>query len=177
NLSIQEAQTLFELATQLHDSINSIEDPDFGKVATSNILMGLSIELYLKSFMLAARNEGAVRGHRLDELFNEFPPIFQDDMRRNYQALSGGETLIMLGFKLSETCPTDRPNSDDDNESFTTLDEAIRSVANIFVTSRYFFEEVNNRDWAIVTYYYNVASRIAESIKTTLEKFLAGGFR
>ena len=31
NLSIQEAQTLFELATQLHDSINSIEDPDFWK--------------------------------------------------------------------------------------------------------------------------------------------------
>lgn len=92
SIAISEADELLRHAILIDDSIQETnkdsESPNLGKVITANILIGLSIEIYLKAFMLAGRDEGMVKGHNLKKLYDEFPLFLKTAIEDKFNSLN-----------------------------------------------------------------------------------------
>lgn len=79
-LAIEEANELLNHAIDIDKSIQELllrdkAAPPLGKVITANILIGLSIEIFLKCFMLAGRDEGIKMGHKLLDCKHSVNPV------------------------------------------------------------------------------------------------------
>lgn len=51
------------------------------------------------------------------------------------------------------------------------------SISDTFVKSRYFFEEINENEWAVINYYFDYGKVIAESLKMVLDQYIKGNLK
>jgi hypothetical protein len=180
NLAYLEARSLHINAKKVNTEIQNmlsadpnINDKMFGEIVTCNILIGLSIELYLKTYMLRNRVDGIIKGHKLNILFNTFPQKYKDYIIDNYNKIFiGNDKMIELAFIFSGNQP-DKPKIYS-KVDFSNFEESLEAISNIFVQSRYFFEEINSNEWSILPFYFEAADAIATSLELTFEKILNG---
>lgn len=178
NVALAEANELLQHSIKIDESIQQIVKDDenaypVGKILTANVLIGLSIELFLKCFMIVGRKDGVKRGHGLDELYNEFPSFLKSAIELKYREMPKSKNALMLeiAIKSSKEQP-DAPNISPLENDLDDFRGWLNSISNIFVKSRYFFEEVNEKQWSVIGYYFEPARAIALTLKTVLDDFI-----
>jgi hypothetical protein len=147
-------------------------------VALANsVLIGLSIELYLKAFMLHGRKSGITREHNLSQLFSEFPAFLKTAIAHSYREFrpfdnSSIEFAIMMPGSVPPTGIMKSFEAD-----ITEFQNALKEISNMFVEARYFFEKVNKTDWALFKYYFGPAKMIATVLAVVLVDYKKGKFK
>lgn len=182
NLKLNKSRLAKTQADGMLESIQKLDktivrnDKYLGQMNAVNVLSGLCIELYLKAFMLAGRDEGTIKGHNLEVLFNELPDFLKTPIRMYYQSnFDRNATLMQGAIIISENIPDDIPVVE--APKLDTFDNAIKTLSRIFVDSRYFFEELNDQDWIVYGYYYESIQTICLALETILEQYLNGAFK
>lgn len=130
-----------------------IKEKYIGEMYTLNVMNGLCIELYLKAFTRTLRKDGVIKGHNLGNLFNQLPQFLKvlkklhhlDNFNKNANLF---KVSILIVNNISEI--TLLPN----RAKLDNFDGAIKTLSNIFLDSRYFFERLNERNWIVVEYYF-----------------------
>lgn len=140
-------------------------------------MLGLSIEIYLKAFMIAGRNDGLVKGHNLKKLYDTFPVFLKKAIEEKYNSFdkTNVESLqiaLMFSKERPSTPKGEKANDYDINDFNSTL----VSISNIFTNSRYFFEGINEKEWPIFDYFFEPGKLIALSLKHVLDDYLVGKF-
>jgi len=82
-ISLAEARVLKEKAIELGIEARKLNENSHTAIAKRmlcNVLSGLSIELYLKTFMISGRSGLVNRGHSLKDLYLEFPDFLKNDL-------------------------------------------------------------------------------------------------
>jgi hypothetical protein len=182
-LAIEEANELLNHAIDIDKSIQELllrdkAAPPLGKVITANILIGLSIEIFLKCFMLAGRDEGIKMGHKLLDLYKVFPDFLKKEIENRYKVIfNNNSTMQEFALIISQTIP-DNPNKNiPESPDFKDFVTSLNVLSNIFVDSRYFFEKINDDNWSIIGYYFESAKSIAIALKLVLDDYMAGKFK
>lgn len=182
-LAIEEANELLNHAIDIDKSIQELllrdkAAPPLGKVITANILIGLSIEIFLKCFMLAGRDEGIKMGHKLLDLYKVFPDFLKKEIENRYKVIfNNNSTMQEFALIISQTTP-DNPNKNiPESPDFKDFVISLNVLSNIFVDSRYFFEKINDDNWSIIGYYFESAKSIAIALKLVLDDYMAGKFK
>lgn len=180
-IAIEEANELFNYAIDIDDFIKK-QPPEeasnkIGKLITANIMLGLSIEIYLKAFMIAGRIDGLVKGHNLMRLYDTFPVFLKKAIEKKYNSFdkTNVESLqiaLMFSKERPSTPKREMANDYDINDFNSTL----VSISNIFTNSRYFFEGINEKEWTIFDYFFEPGKLIALSLKHVLDDYLEGKF-
>ncbi len=140
-------------------------------------MLGLSIEIYLKAFMIAGRIDGLVKGHNLMKLYDTFPVFLKKAIEKKYNSFdkTNVESLqiaLMFSKERPSTPKREMANDYDINDFNSTL----VSISNIFTNSRYFFEGINEKEWTIFDYFFEPGKLIALSLKHVLDDYLGGKF-
>lgn len=183
-IAIEQAEEMYHHAIQIDSEIQEYLKKDsthspLGKMLSANVLIGLSIELYLKSFMIAGRIDGVVFGHSLNELYKQFHPVLKSTIEDEYRKCdkSEGVFLVEVGLKSSPNLP-DKPQKEPfDGVDFKDFNNALNAISNTFVESRYYFETINSTEWSFVKYAFEPARCIALSIRKVLDDFRNGKFK
>jgi len=170
-IAIEEANELFnnaiEIDTRNQPLIQRADQTPVGKIISANILIGLSIEIFLKAFMIAGREKRIVKGHKLLELYNELPTFLKTAIEYQYtQQPKDSSMLLETAFRTSDVNPGPPKTEPFDKVDFED-----------FRSSRYFFEQVTTEDWAIIKYHFASAKNIAKSIQKVLEDYRNGKFK
>jgi hypothetical protein len=183
-IAIEQADEMYNHGLQIDIEIQEDlkKDPNnspLGKMISANVLIGLSIELYLKSFMIVGRKDGVVYGHNLTDLYKEFPPFLKSAIEEEYKKVekSKNALLVEIGLMTSQDVPEKPTKEPFDGVDFRDFNQALQAISNTFVESRYFFEKINDEDWAFVKYAFETARCIALSIKNVLNDFRNGRFK
>jgi len=183
-IAIEQADELLYHAIQIDKEIQQYAKRDannspLGKMIAANVLIGLSIELYLKSFMIAGRKDGVVFGHNLNDLYNVFHPVLKDAIKEEYKKCERHKGSIMLevGMKSSPNIPNRPTKEPFEGVDFNDFESSLNSISNTFVESRYYFETINSNDWSFIKYSFESARCISISIKKVLEDFRNGRFK
>lgn len=181
-IAIEEANELLNNAIEIDSRIqpiiqNSGNGP-IGTIISANVLIGLSIEIFLKAFMLAGREKGIVFGHNLSELYNELPTFLKSAIELEYKQQPKDSSLLLeIGIRTSESIP-ERPNVEPfENVNFDDFRSSLDAINTIFVDSRYFFEQITTNEWAIIKYHFASARNIAKSLQKVLEDYRQGKFK
>lgn len=148
-----------------------------GHVLSFLVLAGLSIELYLKAFMIAARSGHVRKGHDLAELLSEFPPHLKAEFEVAYSArmkLNDG-TYKMVALQISPTPPS-RPSDGGPNLNFSTFEDSLTSLALCFVDARYMFESVKSGAWTYVSFPHDQVLAVLEALEKAYIKLEASGY-
>lgn len=178
-ITISEADFLLETAKNidnfLQPKLNNEENLPIGAIITSNICVGLSIEILLKSIMLLGRNQGAVQGHNLEKLYFELPENVQQFIKDKYNSLfTGKEKMIEVAHKFSKETPT--PPLNTNRHNFHNFEYCLEELSNLFTHSRYYYEEIGN-DWVIISYFFEAGRSLAIAVKEALLAFRSGDFK
>jgi len=181
-IAIEEANELFnnaiEIDTRNQPLIQRADQTPVGKIISANILIGLSIEIFLKAFMIAGREKRIVKGHKLLELYNELPTFLKTAIEYQYtQQPKDSSMLLETAFRTSDVNPGPPKTEPFDKVDFEDFRSSLEAISNIFVESRYFFEQVTTEDWAIIKYHFASAKNIAKSIQKVLEDYRNGKFK
>ena len=182
-IAIEEATELLNHAIQIDELIQTIleqeeNQPPIGKIICANILIGLSIEIYLKAFMIAGRENGIKKGHELIQLYKEFPPFLKTAIENKFKNLEKKETLMIeVGCKTSIEEPQKPKTIPFDKIDFNDFNTCLEGISNIFVDSRYYFENINTEKWSFIRYHFESAKSIARSLKFVLNEFREGKFK
>ncbi|RED92997.1 hypothetical protein [Marinoscillum furvescens] len=182
-IAIEEAEELHNYAMQLDMKIQSIlkkenHEVPIGKIITANILIGLSIEIYLKAFMLAGREKGIKFGHQLTDLYNDFPEFLKAAIEQEYASIKKDDSILLeTGFLTSDSVPEPPETPPFNSVDFDSFKSSLEAISNTFVESRYFFEQVTTHKWAIIKYYFASASNIAKSLEKVLTDYRNGVFK
>ncbi len=180
-IAIDEANELLTHAIEIDDFIQKSPSEKssrmIGKLITANVLLGLSIEIYLKAFMIAGRNDGLVKGHNLKKLYDTFPPFLKKAIEKEYNSfdktkVESLQIALMFSKEKPSTPKGEKANDFDINDFNSTL----TSISNIFTNSRYFFEGINEKEWTIFDYFFGPGKLIALSLKQVLDDYLEGKF-
>jgi hypothetical protein len=160
------------LAQGMDDSFND------GERLAYQVNAGLSIELYLKALMIAARGGRVTKGHNLAELYRDFPPFLTEFLEFTYSSRTpvGGWTIPLKAFRFSAS-PTP-PEGPDVSlaPQFGTFAAAMRTSNNAFVRARYFFEQVTDNNWAIFEYAPGPLDAAMHALDAAYQHLLAGSF-
>lgn len=176
---LKHAELVISIIRKEKSEIDKYDQHSFlGKLITANVLIGLSIEIFLKAFMIAGRNEGVVWGHNLKELYDIFPDFLKEAIEEKYKSFDKSKIeLQQIALFISDERPKgpseDEPKINDIND----FNECLSSLSNKFVESRYFFEKINDNEWAIIDDYPELGVLIAKSLEYVLEDFINGKFK
>lgn len=177
-ITIPEADFLLKNAEQIDKLIQPrLEDTNslIGPIITSNVCIGLSIEIYLKSIMIADRADGPTRGHKLKDLFGVLPPAIQDSIKAEYNNLyTGKEKMAELSYKISEETP-DPPESLPPG-NFSDFDYSLNKLSDMFTFSRYYYEKIGT-EWVNIGYYFEAGKCLAYAVKKAFHDFEKGKFK
>ena len=146
-------------------------------VLTFLILSGLSMELYFKAIMLAARNGEVTKGHDLSKLYKEFPQFLTDNLNKVYASEQKSISLpiTVIAIVQSKDKP-ERPERDSLGRDFNNFENAIKSVSNIFTRARYFFEEIGE-NYTYIEYPVGQINSLINSLDKTYNSFINGEFK
>lgn len=147
---------------------------DAGLVMAYLVNAGFAVELYFKTFMIAARKGQIIEGHSLADLLKDFPQPLKQSFNELYAANEAAKTMNvrLLAIAIDNNSPPDYKHTG----RYNTFEEAISAIATIFVDARYFFENVRGKDHAIVAYPTDAISAIFRALETTYQKLQAGDF-
>ncbi|WNB17895.1 hypothetical protein [Marivirga arenosa] len=183
-IAMEQANEMFNHALQIDKEIQKYLNKDknnspLGKMISANVLIGLSIELYLKSLMIAGRKDGVVFGHNLTDLYNEIHPVLKMAIETEYGKCKKSKNVLMveIGIKSSKGLPPKPEKEPFDGVDFKDFNQSLDTISNIFVESRYYFETIGSSDWSFIKYAFESARCIAIAVKTVLENFRAGIFK
>ena len=174
-LALAQARALALNAQYLANSITA--PPDAGLVLTYLVNAGLSIELYFKTFMIAGRGGKVTEEHNLLVLLDEFPPFLRKHFNEAYEQhpTARSASIRLIALKLNPTVP-EKPVQESFKAQYDTFDNAIESIARIFVDARYFFERLSVPDWAIFSYPTDAIAEVIHALEATYKKFESGAF-
>ncbi|MGZ8286552.1 MAG: hypothetical protein ACXW27_10385 [Allosphingosinicella sp.] len=145
-------QALRQAAQSSSDAEGSDNWLDTGTVLTSNMLLGFALELGLKLFY-ATYHEKAAHGHDLTVLYEGLPDQIRGDISESYatsiEASTPG-TIKLYAFRVSKDQPPvpEGPSGG----RYDSAAELFKAVSLLFVRARYFFEQVNSEDWAVMAH-------------------------
>lgn len=174
-----EAEELLNQAIEVDEEIQKIWNDNktsqlIGKIITANILLGFSIEIYLKAFMIGGRKDGVIKDHHLKELYDEFPPFLKSAIKEQYNSYDkSGIEIREFGLMMSKDQP-EKPRKEPFEGKSNNFENILEAISNTFVYSRYFFENIKDKDWAVIRYYFDPGKLIALSLQQVLEE---GKFR
>lgn len=170
-----EARAIAEQANALGATIaGPPENLAPGKVAAFLTLAGLAIELYLKSFMVAARGGRVTTGHDLQALYAEFPQFLKASFEHEYaKRLPPNSTYRLVAIRPSPT-PPPKPTNEAAGYKFATFQDAVDSLAVCFVAFRYFFEGVAPGTWRVAPFPQPAVSAALAALESTYAQFEAG---
>lgn len=177
----QEAEELRVEAIKIDNALQKRIGNDFpiGKMIAANVLISLSIEIYLKAFMIAGRNNGISTGHDLSQLYKLFPEFLKREIESRYRQHPKSSKAIMVeqAFVISKDLPV-TPGSDPfQNTDFDNFESTLAAISNKFVESRYFFEKINDQQWAIFKYYFEPAKIVATVLHSVLDDYMLNKFK
>ena len=181
-IAIEEANELLNIAIEIDSRIQPLiqktEQVPIGKIIGANILIGLSIEIFLKAFMIAGRERGIVFGHNLLDLYNTLPTFLKTAIEFEYTKQPKDSSLLLeTAFRTSDVNPGPPKTEPFDKVNFDDFRSSLEAISSIFVESRYFFEQVTTEDWAIIKYHFASARSIAKSLQKVLEDYQKGKFK
>ena len=183
-IAVEQANELYNHAVQIDNEIqlflkNNTNNAPLGKMISANVLIGLSIELYLKSLMIAGRIDGVVMGHNLVDLYKEIHPVLKKAIESEYNKndKSKDALLVEIGIQSAKELPAKPSKEPFEGIDFKDFNQALNSISNTFVESRYYFETINKNDWSFIKYAFESAKHIAISIRTVLDDFQAHKFK
>jgi hypothetical protein len=183
DVAMQEAEHLRIEAVKIDNSIQDLlkkkRDISIGKMIAANVLISLSIEIYLKAFMIAGRHEGIATGHDLIALYSIFPSFLKKEIEKRYDQRGkvSNALIIEQAFVVSKELPRVPGNDPFYNADFDSFIGALTAISNKFVESRYFFEKINNNEWAIFKYYFEPAKEISRILAIVLDDYMADKFK
>ena len=105
----------------------------------------------IKNILLVVNKGEVTTGHELQVLLSKIPADLQDLLYAHYEAhksKKGFKTLIQAIIHKSAG-----PNPPDRMEllnSYVIFQDTIKSVSNIFIRARYFFEEPNDKAFSFI---------------------------
>ncbi|MDB5909280.1 MAG: hypothetical protein JWP34_3394 [Massilia sp.] len=173
-LAISQARAFANLSRSI--SIGIQDSGNHGELLAYLVNAGLSIELYLKALMIAARSGRVTKGHDLDQLYRDFPDFLRDFLEFTYTSRRPAEgwKLTMHALKFSRT----QPQVPDMHPSpqFQTFADTLRTTKDAFVHARYFFEKVNTVDWSVFAYAPVPLDAAMLALDAAYEHLLAGSF-
>ncbi len=174
-LALAQARALATTASMLSRTVGN--SADAGKALAYLVIAGLSIELYFKAFMIAGRGGNVFEEHDLMKLLIEFPPYLRRSFNDQYDKHPSAKTedIQIFALKFSEHTP-DKPKEETFAQSYSTFDQAIESIARIFIDARYFFEKLGASDWATFSYPTHAISGVIEALEKTFKLYDSGAF-
>jgi len=182
-IALEEANELLNHAIEIDNGIQKIlkrrHNSPLGKMITANVLVGLSIEIYLKCFMIAGRQSGVIQGHKLAELYSDFPSFLKSAIELEYKHVGKNKNVAMvdIGIMTSNKEPSKPTKEPFDGIDFTDFESSLNAISNTFVESRYFFETINKSEWSFIKYPFEVAKSIALTLKKVFKDYQQGKFR
>lgn len=173
-LVISQARAFANVCRSISTAIH--EDGASGELLAYLVNAGLSIELYLKALMIAARAGRVTKGHNLDALYKEFPDFLRDFLEFHYttKCPTDGWKFTMHALKFSATLPK-IPDAHS-APKFGTFADTLHTTKDAFVRARYFFEEIDNTDWAVFAYAPMPLDAAMLALDSAYEHLLAGSF-
>lgn len=170
-----QADGIFNSIQILNKNIQ-LKDQYIGEMNALNVMSGLCIELYLKAFIRTTRKNAVVKGHHLENLFNNIPDFLQTLIKQHY--LTNFDKNGNL-FKVSILISDNRAETTrlEDKSKLDTFDGAIKTLSTLFLDSRYFFEKLTDRNWITVEYYFECVKAICLSLKTVYEQYAGADFK
>lgn len=173
-LAISQARAFANLSRSI--SIGIQDGGNHGELLAYLVNAGLSIELYLKALMIAARSGRVTMGHDLDELYRDFPDFLRDFLEFTYASRrpADGWKSAMHALKFSRTQP--QVPAGHPRPQFQTFADTLRTTKDAFVNARYFFEEVNTVDWSVFAYAPVPLDAAMCALDAAYEHLLAGSF-
>lgn len=145
---IRELRRSANLSIQDNAKLTGYEE--IASALNANVLAGLALELGFKAFYMTYFDK-PVRGHSLKNLYDKLPQQIQNDIRETYKYLCGTihrSEIKFYALKTSRDEPELPPQA-----TCPAMDDAINVIAlasEIFTQSRYYFEQINGHDWAVV---------------------------
>jgi hypothetical protein len=173
-LAVAQARAFANLSRSIH--IGTQGNANHGELLAYLVNAGLSIELYLKALMIAARSGRVTKGHDLDKLCGEFPDFLRDFLEFTYTSRRPAEvwSLTMHALKFSQ--PQPQVPAPHPSPQFKTFSDTLRTTKDAFVQARYFFEKVNIVDWSIFAYAPVPLDAVMLALDAAYEHLLADGF-
>ncbi|WP_444904871.1 hypothetical protein ACJJIU_08785 [Microbulbifer sp. CnH-101-E] len=170
-----QAISLANQANRSHKSMGS--ELQVHDALTFLVTAGLSIELFFKALMLAARNGLVTKGHALESLYNEFPDFLRNSLSEKYLSQSKDIALPIEIIAIIQSPTTPKvPDRMGLAKNYSTFGQAIESISNIFTRSRYFFEEINIKEYSYVDYPVGQIKAVIFALEATYKDYLAGRF-
>jgi HEPN domain-containing protein len=175
HIAISQARSLAKKAKQIAKSNDN--NPCLEETLNFLVIAGLSVELYLKAFMIVARGGEVTKGHDLDKLYRQFPDSFKRSISKHYDENKLKEkSVCIIGMLISK----EQPAQPDENRKlegvYSDFDSAMKSIKMSFVKARYFFEKVGN-DYTFVEYPSGQVMAIIQALESNFVKFESGGFK
>lgn len=168
---IRSLRTLAQTASDLAASSSA---PDkIGHVLSAVLLAGFALELGLKIFSMTYRNERP-RGHDLQTLFDALPSQIRGDIDATFEASEFRKPNIELIALISSPGVPATPTRTIDTR-YDTAENVVRSSAHAFTKARYFFENVQSRDWAIVANPVHYMLILSNVIDVVYDEYLRRG--
>ncbi len=171
-LAIAEARTFRNTAINLHHSHCRDRNINLEYALSISVMFGFSIELYLKSFMLIVHNGIITKKHNLLELYSEIPNNLVIDFESRYQKYNK-ENFYLLGLApiVSANAPKHKPSEKNPLFSLKTFEDALSSISNIFIEARYFFEKINEKQYSILWYNYEIFNALTEILDSAFKDY------
>lgn len=177
----EEAKELFNTSIKIEHEIQKIiklTSVPIAKCITSNVLIGLSIEIYLKTFIAIGHPKGEKKGHDLLKLYQELPIFLKEPVSELFKNRKSDNsfTTLEVAVVFAENEPN-IPQTAAPKHDRRDIESCLSEISKTFVESRYFFEGINDVDWKILKYYFEEAKSIAESLDAVLVKYISGHYR
>ncbi len=142
------------------------------------VLVGLTLELYFKAFMIRARAGRVTIGHDLTKLLEEFPSFlraaFATEYLRRYQSLDGAYTTTAIIISKNQPAT---PQGYGPAIRFDTFDFCIDSFSDAFTRFRYLFEDVSSAEWTHIPFPNPYALAAIQTMEAVYVSFERGEFK
>lgn len=142
------------------------------------VIVGLTLELYFKAFMIRGRGGRVTLGHDLAKLLAEFPLAFRDAFTAEYDRRNQSlkKTYINTAILISKDPPL-APEGDGPALRFDSFDVCIAALSDAFVRFRYLFEDISPADWTYIPYPNHYALAAIQTMETVYVRFENGEFK
>lgn len=151
-------------------------EPTASDILCYSVTAGISLELYFKALMIAARNGRVTKGHDLSVLYQEFPEYITRPIEHYYdERVPSFGPLTCVGLIQAKTLPR-KPNRLKPKGNYGTASMAIKSLSKTFVESRYFFEKIDEQDYSYIDFAKEPVEALSYSLSRVYGHFVDGDF-
>jgi hypothetical protein len=174
-LAAQQARAFAGLARSV--AVEAGQESNSGMLLAYLTNASFATELYFKALMICGRSGRITTGHDLQNLYNSLPQFLRSHLNQTYKQLHASTPRIaaFIALKASPHPPTP-PVIPVTIPLLNTFGAAAGSLKDTFIKARYFFENINDSDWAIFLYAPNEMNSLMGALDTTYEAYLANAF-